>query len=168
MSQLARYAGQFVLYSLMMAFIGYFATSPAYTYLDDDKSVIKVSFAHSGKIVGECREISDAQRARLPPGARVPMDCPRERSNLMIEFDLDGERVFSKVVRPTGLSKDGAAYVYESFTVPPGEHTLELRMRDDVRTTGFDHVKAVDVTLEPGRMLVVDFIAERGGFVLIR
>jgi hypothetical protein len=168
MSQLARYAGQFVLYSLMMAFIGYFATSPAYTYLDDDKSVIKVSFAHSGKIVGECREISDVQRARLPPGARVPMDCPRERSNLTIEFDLDGERVFSKVVRPTGLSKDGAAYVYESFTVSPGEHKLELRMRDDVRTTGFDHVKAVDVTLEPGRMLVVDFIAERGGFVLIR
>lgn len=168
MSQFARYAGQFVLYFLMMAFISYFATSPAYTYLGDDKAMIKVSFAHSGKIVGECREISAAQLARLPPGARVPMDCPRERSDLTIEFDLDGETVFRKVVPPTGLSKDGAAYLYESFVVPPGEHRLELRMRDDVRTEGFDHVKAVDVTLEPRRMLVVDFIAERGGFVLVR
>ncbi len=168
MGAFGKYVGQFVAYALLMAFVGYFSTSPSYTYLEPDKSVIKVSFAHAGKIVGECQEISEAQRARLPPGARIPMDCPRERSNLTVEFDLDGQNVFSKVVPPTGLSKDGTAYVYESFVVSPGEHRLEMRMRDDVRTEGFDHVRSVDVTLEPGRMLVVDFIAERGGFVLIR
>lgn len=168
MSAILKYAGQGVAYALMMAFVGYFSTSPAYTHLDPELSVIRVSFSHAGKLVGECRELNPAQAARLPPGATVPMECPRERSDLTIEFDLDGEPVFRKVVRPSGLSRDGAGYVYETLRLPPGEHTLDLRMRDDVRTQGFDHVRQEKVVLEPGRQLVIDFIAEQGGFVLIR
>lgn len=169
MTSIARYIGQAVAYALLMAFVGYFATSPAYTYVDPQtKSVVKLSLAHAGKIVGECREISAEQRKRFPPGARIPQDCPRERSDITIEFRLDGELVFSKVIPPTGLSRDGAAYVYETFEVPAGEHQLEVRMRDDIRTAGFDHVRDETVTLEGGRMLVVDFMPERGGFVLVR
>ncbi|MBW7859491.1 MAG: hypothetical protein KJZ96_01650 [Rhodocyclaceae bacterium] len=168
MSKPLSYLGQFIAYFLLMAFVGYFATAPAYTHLASDTAVIKVSFAHAGKIIGECREISETQRKRLPPGARVPMECPRERSNITIEFDLDGETVLSRVLEPTGLSRDGTAYMYESFIVPAGTHRLAMRMRDDVRTKGFDHEKETQVELASGRMLVVDFIPERGGFVLIR
>lgn len=169
MTQFAKYLGQAVAYALLMAFIGYFATSPGYTYVDpQEKTVVKLSLAHAGKIVGECREISEQQRKRFPPGARIPQDCPRERSDITIEFSLDGKQVFSKVIPPTGLSRDGAAYVYETFVVPAGEHQLEVSMRDDVRTSGFDYVRKETVMLEGGRMLIVDFMPERGGFVLVR
>ena len=169
MAQFSKYLGQAVGYALLMAFIGYFATSPAYTYVDpQEKSVVKLSLAHAGKIIGECREISEQQRKRFPPGARIPQDCPRERSDITIEFNLDGKQVFSRVIPPTGLSRDGAAYVYETFVVPAGEHRLEVSMRDDVRTSGFDYVRKETVTLEGGRMLIVDFMPERGGFVLVR
>lgn len=169
MTSFAKYIGQAVGYALLMVFIGYFSTSPGYTYVDPkSRSVVKLSLAHAGKIVGECREISEAQRKRFPPGARIPQDCPRERSDITIEFKLDGKQVFSKVISPTGLSRDGAAYVYETFMVPAGQHDLEVSLRDDIRTTGFDYVRKETVTLEGGRMLVVDFMPERGGFVLVR
>jgi hypothetical protein len=169
MTSISRYFGQLVAYALLMAFVGYFSTSPAYTYVDPvEKSVVKLSLAHAGKIIGECREISEEQRKRFPPGARIPQDCPRERSDITIDFKLDGKQVFSQVIEPTGLSRDGAAYVYETFVVPAGEHELEVSMRDDVRTEGFDHVRKETVTLEGGRMLVIDFMPERGGFVLVR
>lgn len=168
MNPVFRYAGQGIGYALIMLFIGYFSTSPAYTHLEPEQAIIRVSFTHAGKIVGECRELNPMQAARLPPGAKVPMECPRERSNLTIEFDLDDKPVFRKVVKPSGLSNDGAGYVYEVLKVPPGEHTLNLRMRDDIRTDGFDHERQARVSIEPGRQLVIDFMPERGGFVLIR
>lgn len=162
------YIGQGIGYALIMLFIGYFSTSPAYTHLDPNKALIRVSLAHPGKLVGECRELDPAQAARLPPGAKVPMECPRERSNLDIEFDLNGEPIFRKTVTPSGLSRDGAGYVYEVLEVDPGDYVLDLRMRDDVRTEGFDHERRVEITMAPGRQLVVDFIPQRGGFVLLK
>lgn len=169
MTSITKYIGQAVAYALLMAFVGYFSTSPAYTYVDPQKkSVVKLSLAHAGKIIGECRDISEAQRKRFPPGARIPQDCPRERSNITIEFSLDGNIVFDRVIPPTGLSRDGAAYVYETFVVPAGEHKLEVKMRDDVRTQGFDYERKETVTLKGGRMLIVDFAPERGGFILVR
>ncbi|HRP95520.1 MAG TPA: carboxypeptidase-like regulatory domain-containing protein [Rhodocyclaceae bacterium] len=168
MNPMLGYLGQGVGYALLMLFIGYFSTSPAYTHLEPGQALIRVSFAHPGKLVGECRPLDPVQAARLPPGAMVPMECPRERSNLDIEFDLNGEPIFHKTVKPSGLSRDGAGYVYEVLQVPAGEYTLDLRMRDDVRTEGFDHERQAQVTIEAGRQLLVDFIPERGGFVLIR
>jgi hypothetical protein len=166
MSKYARYAAQAVFYGVFMVVVGYFATSPAYTHLAPDQAMIKLSFAHSGKIAGECRERTPEELAKLPPNMRVPMECPRERSPIIVEFELNDDLVYSAVLRPTGLSRDGAAYVYEAFQVPSGEHRISVRMRDDVRTEGFDHEFAQSVTLAPRKLLVIDFIAERGGFML--
>ncbi|OOG25162.1 hypothetical protein B1C78_07020 [Thioalkalivibrio denitrificans] len=168
MSNGMKFAGQVVAYAVFMALIGYLSTSPAYTHLADDKAMIKLSFAHYGKTVGECRERTPEELARLPPNMRTPMDCPRERSPITIELDLNGEPVFATVLRPSGLSRDGMAYIYEGFEVPAGRHELEVRMRDDVTTEGFDHVKTVQVELEPAHLLVIDFRAERNAFMLSR
>jgi hypothetical protein len=168
MSSGVRYIGQIVAYAVFMALIGYFATSPAYTHLPPDEAMIKLSFAHYGKIVGECRERTPEELAKLPANMRNPMDCPRERSPITIELDLNSEQIFRAELSPSGLSRDGMAYVYQSFQVPAGSHQLELRMRDDVRTEEFDHVRSVSIDLEPAQLLVIDFVAERGDFVLSR
>lgn len=160
--------GQIVAYTIFMALVGYFSTSPAYTHISPDQAVIKLSFAHYGQIVGECRERTDEELAKLPPNMRVRKECPRERSSIEIELDLNGEPVYRGELKPSGLSRDGMAYVYETFVVSAGPQILDLRMRDDAKTVGFDYVRTAEVMLEPGQLLVIDFSAEAHKFVLSR
>jgi hypothetical protein len=163
-----RYLGQAIAYVVFFGLVGYFSTSPAYTHLPADQAVIKLSFAHAGKVAGDCRKRTDEELAKLPPNMRQPMDCPRERSPILIELELDGRLIHREELRPTGLARDGTAYIYQSFRVPAGEYRLEMRMRDDVRTEGFDYISGADVKLEGGRLLVIDFQHERGGFALVQ
>lgn len=168
MARVGKFIGQIVAYAAFMALIGYFSTSPAYTHLGPDQAMIKLSFAHYGKIKGECRERGAEELAKMPPNMRLAMDCPRERSPVTIELDLNGEPIFRAALKPSGLSRDGMAYVYESFRVPAGVHRLDMRMRDDVRTEGFDRVKEVSIELEPTQLLVIDYLSEKNDFVLSR
>ena len=94
MVKLLQYVGQGIFYALLMVVMGYFSTSPAYTHLPPDETVIKLSFRHAGQHIGECRERTPEEIAQLPSyerkgGAKV---CPRERSNVTVELELDGKR----------------------------------------------------------------------------
>lgn len=168
MARIKNYIGQIVAYAAFMALIGYFSTSPAWTHLPPDTAVIKLSFAHYGQVKGECRERTEEELAKLPPNMRAPMECPRERSPIAIELDMGGEPVFRGELRPSGLSRDGMAYAYETFKVPAGTHRFDMRMRDNVRTVGFDYTETAEVHLVPGDLLVIDFSGERHKFVLSR
>ena len=63
----AAWIGQGLLYSLFAIAIGTFSTWPAYRHLPADQALIKLSFIHHGKLVSECRKLSEAELARLPP-----------------------------------------------------------------------------------------------------
>jgi hypothetical protein len=69
-------------------------------------------------------------------------------------------------VPPSGLSKDGASTVYERFVVRAGDHELAVKLSDSVRVTGFNYTKEQRVRLDPGRILIVDFNAEKGGILI--
>ncbi|HNH25335.1 MAG TPA: hypothetical protein PK261_10125, partial [Accumulibacter sp.] len=84
--------GQVILYGAFAAFIGYFATSPKYRQIGDDVALIKLSISHLGD--RECRKRSADELAKLPPNMRAPLDCPRERSDIKLEVDLDGQTLF--------------------------------------------------------------------------
>ena len=104
--------GQIVLYGLFIVFIGVFSRWPSYQVLAPDLALIKLSFSHHGKPVSDCREASAAELAKLPPNMRAPVRCPRERSPVTVELDVDDAAVYRHVARPSGLSRDGAASVY--------------------------------------------------------
>ena len=72
--------GQVVLYALFALVIGVFSRWPVYQHLGSDQALIKLSFTHAGKPLGDCRRQSAAELAKLPPNMRAPMKCPRERS----------------------------------------------------------------------------------------
>jgi hypothetical protein len=158
--------GQALLYGLFALIIGYFSSSPPYRHLPADQALIKLSFSHEGKLVSACRQRSADELAKLAPNMRAPMDCPRGRSAVTVEIDLDGALIYRHAAQPSGLSKDGASTVYHRIPVRSGEHRLAVRLNDDARATGFNYHREEVVTLKPGKVLVIDFNQEAGGITL--
>lgn len=149
--------GQALLYGLFAALIGVFSAWPPYRHMADDQSLIKISFSHSGKPVSECIRQSPAELAKLPPQMRAAERCPRERSPIVLELDIDGAPAFRHAATPSGISKDGASSVYHRMQIAAGTHRVAVRMRDDVRSSGFAHRREETVTLKPAQILVIDF-----------
>lgn len=156
--------GQAIAYAAFAGVIGYFSTRPAYTHLDPELALIKLSFSHAGQHKGECRQLSPEDLAKLPPNMRRPLDCPRERLPLQVELVLDGEVLYRGELPPSGLAGDGASTAYRKFPVAPGRHRLAARLRDSARPTGYDYEKEADITLHPRQNFVIDFRPALGGF----
>lgn len=161
----ARWLGQVVLYGLFALAIGIFAQWPRYRPIAAEDAVIKVSVTRLGQPVGECRRLSDEELAELPPNMRNPIECPRERSPLTMEVDVNGQSVLKRVAPPGGLSKDAASAIYERLEVPAGEQHIFVRFNDDVRPGAKTWERESTVDLKPGQVLVIDFDAEKGGIV---
>lgn len=164
---LKKYAGQMMVYGLFMALLGVFSNSPAYQHLPDDMATIKLSLRHTGQLLGECRERSSEEMMNLPASARAPLICPRERSPLRFELDLDGRNVYSEELPPRGLHGDGRVSVYRRLTVPASTITFDVRLKDDIRSETFQHRQSRTVSLEPGQVLVIDFDERVGRFAFL-
>ena len=158
--------GQVLLYALFAGVIGVFSRWPSYQALAPDQAMIKLSFSHHGKPVSECRQASAAELAKLPPNMRAPLICPRERSPVTVELEVDGVASYRHVAVPSGLSRDGASAVYHRLQLPAGPHRIAVRLNDDARMPGFAHVRAATVVLKPAQILVIDFDEEKGGITL--
>lgn len=155
--------GQGLLYGLFALLVGVFSRWPPYRHLAADQALIKLSFAHHGQVVSPCRQLTPAELAKLPANMRAPTSCPRERAPVVVELDVDGQPAYRHSAAPSGLSKDGASSVYHRVQVAAGEHRIAVRMKDRPGPGGFDHAREATVTLEPARILVIDFDAEKGG-----
>jgi hypothetical protein len=160
------WAGQAALYALFAAFIGVFAQWPPYRHLDENEALVKLSFVRVGKPVGDCRRLSDAELARLPPNMRVATVCPRERSPVQVRLAIDGRTVLDRSAPPSGFAKDGASAMYERVVVPAGERRIAVHFSDDVRARDAGWRREETRTLAPGQVLVIDFDAEKGGITL--
>ena len=159
-----RFAAQLALYAPLMAILAYFSTEPRFSVVAPDEALLRVSFIHTTQRREACRERSAEELAKLAPNMRAALDCPRERSALLVELELDGHTVLSREVRPSGLRHDGNAVVYQRMALPAGRHRIVARLRD--RPDGdFNYTKDETVQLAAGRVLVIDFNASQGGFV---
>jgi hypothetical protein len=156
-------AGQVLLYGLFAVAIGVFSQWPVYHHLAPGRALVKVSFTRVGKPVGDCRALTPEELAKLPPNMRAPMKCPRERSPVTVQVDIDGRRVLDRSAPPTGLSRDGASALYERLVVPAGERRIAVALSDDVRAREAAYRHEATVALAPGQVLVIDFDAEKGG-----
>lgn len=155
--------GQLLLYGLFALAIGVFSHWPPYRHLQPGQALIKLSFTHAGKPVGDCRPLTAEELARLPPNMRAPTVCPRERSPVTVQVDIGGVKVLERTAPPSGLSKDGASAMYARLVVPAGEQRIAVRLSDDVRARDAAYRREASVLLVPGQVLVIDFDAEKGG-----
>ncbi len=159
-----RYTLQALGYAAFAAVVGYFSTSPPYRQLADDQAVVKLSFSHSAQLRQACRERSEAELAKLAPNMRTKMDCPRERSVVAVELDMDGKPLYRIDTPPSGLRKDSAATVYRRLAIPAGKHQFTARLADGPDRV-FTHRHEESMELAPGQVLIVDFLTSSGGFV---
>jgi len=160
----ARYTGQALVYALVVGFVGFFATQPAYTYLADDHALLKLSFSHAGQPLKPCRRYTHEELTNTRFSERSATSCERGRWPVYVELDLDGEPVYRATHEPAGLWNDGPSAVYARFEVPAGRHRLDARLRDNGADQGFTFTASRIVELQPGQNFVVDFRAVEGGF----
>lgn len=161
-----RFLAQLALYAPLMAILGYFSTEPRFSAVSPDEALVRVSFIHSTQRKQACRERSAEELAKLAPNMRAALDCPRERSPLLVEIELDGKVVLRREVEPSGLRRDGNVAVYERMALPAGRHRIVARLRD--RPEGeFNYVREETLELSGGRSIIIDFNAARGGFAFL-
>lgn len=159
-----RLMAQLVLYVPLMALIGYFSTSPALEVLPEGEALIRLSIRVAGQRLQECRQRSAEELARLAPNMRSLTDCPRERSPVTVELEMDGRPLYHVVALPQGFRKDLPSTLYRRLPVAAGTHHFVARLKD--RTPGdFNYVQEKSLDLRPGASLVIDFDAARGGFI---
>lgn len=151
-----RYAAQTALFAAFAAFIGYFSTTPAYSPIPETHALVRLSLSHSAQRKAPCRERTPEELARLAPNMRTASDCPRERAPVAIELDVDGQPLYRQNVAPGGVARDGAANVYFRHALPAGQHRFDARMSDEPGGR-FNFVASADLTLHPGRVLLIDF-----------
>jgi len=161
-----RYAGQIALYGLFATFIGYFSTSPRYQHLRPDQALLRLSFSHSGKLKADCRQRTPEELAKLPAHMRASLDCPRERSPVVVRVELDGAEVVEESFAPSGLSRDGAATGYRRVPIAAGRHRLRARFNNDARVSGFNYESDRLIDVAAGQVVLIDFAPERGGVVI--
>ena len=150
-------------YAAFAAFIGYFSSAPAYRELDPGMSVIKLSFIHAGEPKHACRSRTPEELAKLAPNMRAALECPRERSDVKVEVEMDGKVLYRISAPPSGLRHDLPSAVYRRLDVPAGRHVFRARLAD-TPDGAFRHEAQATVDLAPGRVLVIDYVASRGGF----
>ncbi len=144
--------------------VGYFSESPDLRLRGAEAALIKLSISHQGKLRYECRERSAEEMEDMPANMRRPLDCPRERWPLQVSLRMDEKSLFDAEVPPTGLAKDGTAYVYRRLPVPAGEHTLRLSVLDSQDPDAEADRRTKTLELAPGQVLVVEYVG--GDFTL--
>lgn len=140
---------------------------PPYRLVDSDRAFIKVSLRHTGALIGECRTLTADELQRLPPNMRAPQECPRDRSPLVLQMDVDGRRLIDATLPAQGLHSDGRAAFYRRLPIPAGTRWVDIRMKDDIRQSQFRYQASHRVELEPGRALIIDFDDRTDSFVFL-
>jgi hypothetical protein len=161
-----RYAAQALLYGAFAAVVGYFSTSPAFRLLAGDEALLRLSILHPGKPRGDCRTRTPEELAKMPPQMRAPLDCPRERSPVVVRVELDGRAVIEESFAPAGLNKDGASAGYRRLPIRAGQHTLRVQLSDDARASGFPFERTELLTVAPGQIVLIDFNPGKGGLLI--
>jgi hypothetical protein len=157
MDKTKRYLGQVLLYGLFFVPLVYITNSPPYSHQQADMATLKVAVRHAGKVVGECTRLSSEQYANLPANMKRPEVCPRERSSLRLQLQLDDDTLYAETVPASGLHSDGVSSIYLRFSVPAGQHRLRLAMNDDVAVEGNTWQLDRDINLAERQVVVVGF-----------
>lgn len=163
LNPILRYGAQILLYVAFGAALGYFSSYPVFEVLPPDHALVRLSLSHGAQPVAPCRERTAEELAKLAPNMRVKLVCPRERSPVTVEVDMDGAPLYRITAQPAGLKRDGAATVYRRLPVVAGKHVFKARLADSPDGK-FGYEAEATIDLPPGKVLVIDFLAAQGGF----
>lgn len=150
---------------LVVAGVAALSDRPMHQSLPEGTGILTLSFSHGASREALCRKLTPEELAKLPANMRRAEHCPRGRPSVLVELEVDGVRLFSADVPPSGIAGDGPSRVYERFALPAGVHDVAVRLRDRPGTADFTYAAERRIELAPAARRVIDFRAESGGFV---
>lgn len=136
---------------------------PSYRATPEGSGMLKLSLSHGG--ARNCRPLTEAELAKLPPNMRRKEKCERGRLPVYVAMAVDGKLVYSVELPPGGLAGDGPSRVYQKFVLPAGTHDVVVQLRDTARAEGFDFESSRSIDIAAGQNYVIDFNPDAGGFV---
>lgn len=157
-----RAAGIALVLGMLAAGTAFLASAMPWRQLGAGEAVMRLAIRHVTAPKVACKPLTPEQLAALKPNMRRPVDCPRERWPVYVEFEVDGRMIYRGTEVPAGLWNDGVAAVHRVFRIPAGRHAFTVRMRDSGRQDGFDQVRSGEADLSPGENFVIKFETGKG------
>jgi len=158
MNRIVHWAGLILAFGVFAAAVGYGSHSPDHVLRAADQALVKLSISHRGELRYECRRRTPEELEELPPNMRKVEDCPRERRPLHIRLHMDNRILIDQQVQPTGMAKDGTAYLYRRLPIPAGTHTFTLSVLDSGEPDTEPDRRTEEFDLAPGQVLVVEYV----------
>ncbi|MFP4596785.1 MAG: hydrogenase iron-sulfur subunit [Persicimonas sp.] len=126
-----------------------------------------VSVKHRPNEVGDCRDLTDAEKSGTMAHmqARDGKICERRRPDVRVSVWLDDEQVVDTVYEAHGLSSDGPGIGTERFQVEPGKHDVAVRVGNTAQPDQWSDEWTGSFEFEEGRKRVVLF-ENKEGFVV--
>lgn len=123
--------------ALAAAFTATLVVCSRLPYVADERSdaLIRLSWRAVGERVEECRQASAEELAALPRHMRRQEICEGRLAPFDLSVALDGEPLYTGLVRASGAREDRPTYVFREFAVAPGTHQLVVHFgphRDDM------------------------------------
>lgn len=165
MKRALRVAAQFVVIAALFAGVAGLSNQPVWRQISSQSGIMMLTFVHGADRKGECRRLTAAEIAKLPPNMRKVQDCPRGRRSIYVELEVDGRNIYQANLPPSGIAGDGPSRVYQRFVMPAGKYDVAVRMRDSARANGFDHERRGTIDFAPSQMFVIDYRPESGEFI---
>ena len=161
-----KWVARVLLYALFVAPIVYLSCAPTYRPLAEDQALLRIALRHAGQVIGDCRDRSAEELARLPANMRAARICPRTRAPVRVQVEVDGRILVDETRAARGFANDGPVVVYHRLPLSAGRHGIRVRVADGPDSQAFRYTREASVDLPAGRLLTVDFDAQRGGIVL--
>jgi hypothetical protein len=137
-----------------------FSAAPTYHPLAPDEALIRLVLSHAGQLLGECKQRSPTELARLPANMRVEVVCPRERAPVRIRVEIDDRVFIDETHPPRGIARDGAVLVHRRLPIKSGSHRVRVLVADGANAGEFRFVREESVNLAHGELLTLDFDRE--------
>ena len=112
--------GQIIFFALLMWLVGYLSIFPKISVHDEQETELRLVVRHSGRVIGECTAVSEKELQNLPANMQRLVNCPREKSPMLVELVVDHELSFESLVTPSGLHNDGVLAEFKVFTLKTG------------------------------------------------
>ena len=137
-----------------------------YASPDAKQSELVVSFSHPGATEENCRTLSEAELAEIPPHMRKPVQCDRGRSAVRLAVLIDGTEIVRKSIPAAGIWGDSNSVALERIPVEEGRHDVRVMIGDTADLNEWPHLdeQVLDFTLDDRRVVVFDRISGFGWY----
>lgn len=155
--------GGWVVLAAATAFVGFFSSSPAYTFFSDDQAQLAVSFKHTTPRLHPCADeelktyLADrGDRPRHMQNAKA--ECgSRERFPLALRITVDGKRLAQKEINASGWRHDNSIFVLERHMVTAGRHEVTVEMGEKGAAGGYPFRLSGEIDFGPRAVVAIDF-----------